>query len=99
MRAVIVGCTKALVPSLIQHLPSGIHVADSQERFDAPWIEMRLEGDGLPEWCEVTSNQFYARALVFIDGSGAVNLVQPLKKPEEQDDILAKLFKNLHTPN
>ena len=53
-RVCIVETTAENAPILKNHLPPGVKFTGERDIFDRDGgLELRLDGDGLPEWCEL----------------------------------------------
>jgi hypothetical protein len=55
-------------------LPAGVILADSRQCFDKDCLQIRLEGEGLPMWCQVPDGTYYPRASGRIRDDGQIEL-------------------------
>jgi hypothetical protein len=61
-----------IMDTVTKHLPSDVTVAGMVECFDKAAYIVRLEGDGLPEWCKEPPNgESYAWAAMFFAADGS----------------------------
>lgn len=84
MRACIVETTRDNELILRRHLPPNVTVAAVNQPFEKVTIELRLEGDGLPAWCEKTSLGYYMRAVIDVLADGSTRLVPGSGIPVQQ---------------
>jgi len=86
MRACIITATVANAPILKRHLPPNVTVHSEREFSGRPVIaEIRLEGDGLPPWCESPPDgALLMRATAELLEDGVVRLIPGYGMPEIQ---------------
>jgi len=84
MRSCIIETTKENESIIRRHLPEGIHVVSVNEPFDRINIELRLEGDGLPSWCEKGYVGYYARAMLDVLADGTTRIIPGAGMPLHQ---------------
>lgn len=85
MRTVIIETTADNEKIIIKHLPEGVRVKTRKEPFEKLTVELRLEGDGLPNWCEVGRNQqFVIRAGAELLEGGKLRLTPGSGIPVQQ---------------
>lgn len=60
------GCVEALK----SHLPLGVEAKAERELFDHDFHELRLEGDGLPDWCKTAEGCAFIRVACWIANDG-----------------------------
>lgn len=78
-RICIVAVANNCVPLVKSRLPVGIWIARSEECFERAVMKLRLEGPGLPGWCEEPPNgAIFATAELSLDDGGCyLNPVPP----------------------
>jgi hypothetical protein len=82
-RFCIVDIREGELDSVRKALPIGVRVAEWRKYFARPGIELRLEGVGLPDWCEVEhrpanalfSNP-YSHGVIVLEQSGGASIEQ-----------------------
>jgi hypothetical protein len=83
-KACVISTTAAASPILKQHLPPNVTVEGELARIDHDAVELRLEGDGLPEWCVVAHNGNYMRAVAELLEDGTLRLIPGTGLPVQQ---------------
>jgi hypothetical protein len=83
-KTVIVQTTKENAPILKWHLPPNVTVAGTLEPFDRDGVDMRLEGDGLPEWCYVANGQRFVSGVIELLDDGSIRLTPGSGLPVQQ---------------
>lgn len=78
MKSVVVPCISTMLPLIVAFLPNKVTLVDHFKLSHPYGISgIRLEGDGLPEWCEVRQGDVtYKQGLVRLDGDGVVRFTQ-----------------------
>ena len=85
MRSCIIETTRENRPIIEAHLPPGVKVAATNEPFEMTTIMLRLEGDGLPAWCERgQTGDYFTRATVEILEDGKLWLSPGAGMPVQQ---------------
>jgi hypothetical protein len=84
MKCCIIETTKDAAPVLRRHLPHNVGVAGELARFDKDAVELRLEGEGLPEWCYVHNGALFMRAVVELLEDGQLRFVPGTGLPVNQ---------------
>ena len=75
-RICLVTVANDFLPLLIERLPPSVHIAGSRPMFDRAAVVLRLEGDGLPGWCNEPSNGGeYSWAMVNIAADDRLNVL------------------------
>jgi hypothetical protein len=70
-RVCLIAVANDILPNLLPILPKGVLLVGQKPCFDRSVTILRLEGDGLPEWCEEPSNggiYEWASITVYMDG-------------------------------
>lgn len=83
-RVCLMAVANGFIPSVVANLPPNVAVAARQEHFDRAITNLRLEGDGLPEWCdEPAHGEPYAWAAAIFGGDGILRIcpVHPIEPP------------------
>jgi hypothetical protein len=85
MRTCIIETTVDNEKSLVKHLPKGVRVQTRKEPFEKLTVELRLEGDGLPNWCEVgKAQQFVVRGVAEALEGGRMRITPGCGIPVQQ---------------
>jgi len=84
MKACIISTTAAAAPVLKRHLPTGVVCAGELARIDEDHVQLRLEGDGLPEWCYVAHGGNFPRGVAELLTDGTLRLIPGSGLPYEQ---------------
>jgi hypothetical protein len=74
MRSCIIETTVENRAIIEAHLPPGVKVAAVNKPFERPVVELRLEGDSLPPWAEISKANYYMRAMLDILADGTTRL-------------------------
>ena len=83
-KACIVETTVDNAPILKRHLPPNVGVAQQCAPFGPDKVELCLEGDRLPAWCEVLFGGNVARATADLLDDGTLRLIPGSGLPMEQ---------------
>ena len=74
-RVCLMAVANSFLPTVLENLPGGVVVMGRQEHFDRAVTNLRLEGDGLPEWCnEPPHGAPYAWAAAIFGGDGILRI-------------------------
>jgi hypothetical protein len=88
------------VPAIRALLPGSIIIAGAQEQFDRAVTILRLEGDGLPEWCvEPAHGGLIARAAVFMLPGGEIRFDKIQATPPPPTSQHEKIIEQYGYPN
>ena len=70
-RVCLVAVANDFLPTVLQRMPAGVVCTARQELFDRGITTIRLEGPGLPEWCNEPANgAAFALAATLFGGDG-----------------------------
>ena len=69
---------------LLHRLPDGVKEEGRRECFDRDVTILRLEGDGLPDWCEATEGSTYVWATITINNHGTLKF---FPSPDPNQDL------------
>ena len=84
MKACIIEALHENVDAIKAALPSEVVVAAELRALDRDATIMRLEGDGLPVWCQVVPGHLFMHAFATVLGDGRLDLVPGSGIPVEQ---------------
>jgi hypothetical protein len=75
-RACLTAVAKSYLPHFAAMLAeSGISIAAHQEILTAPIFVLRLEGDGLPEWCQTAGDANYRWVSTLVGNDGMLRFM------------------------
>lgn len=84
MKCCVIQTSEANLPVLVRHLPPNVKVVGRLLRADTGAAMLRLEGDGLPDWCYVPEHSDYPRAVAELLDSGELRFIPGSGLPDEQ---------------
>jgi len=84
---------------VVSKLPTGVIVTAKIEMFDRDTTNIRLEGAGLPDWCEAPPiGEQFKIGLVLVGGDGLLRLV-PFTPPKPPDGMYERVNRDFTNPN
>ncbi len=84
-RVCIVQVTDKALPLIEKALPPNVKIAARREAFEYAGWELRLEGDGLPDYCDAPAEgDYYMRAVACVDSYGMLQFSPGRGIPWEQ---------------
>lgn len=83
-KSCIVQTTAANAKILQRHLPAGVEVWGSLEYADKDQVNLRLAGEGLPDWCYVAQGAYLPHAVAELLEGGVLRLIPGSGIPVEQ---------------
>ena len=99
-RICLVSVANDFLDTFLLRLPPDVSVSSSIEQFDRASTIVRLEGNGLPEWCEEPScGGQYAIALMLIGGDGKVRFVPAGHCKTEGQSVHERIVEEYSNPN
>ena len=89
------------VPLLVARLPNTVVVTAKTEAFDKAVSVLRLEGPGLPEWCnEPPFGGEFAKGAAIITGDSVLRLFPaPQDQPEQIKSFYERVLENYRSQN
>lgn len=84
MKSCVCETIEANIPAIEKRLPPNVTIAGRLVRGDTEAAKIRLEGEGLPEWCYVAHIAEYPRAVVELLDSGELRFIPGSGLPIEQ---------------
>lgn len=84
MKCCVIQTTEENLPVLVRHMPPNVKEAGRLVRGDTGAAMLRLEGDGLPDWCYVPQFSDYPRAVVELLDDGTLRFIPGSGLPTDQ---------------
>lgn len=60
-KALLLSVSAEIIETILAHLPEGVLCTAQRPAFEFNGFDVRLEGEGLPDWCKVHEGQNYMR--------------------------------------
>jgi len=75
-RVCLIAVANGVLPIIVDSIPTGVSLVARQEVFDRSATVLRLEGPGLPDWCEdPCDGTSYAWGAMAFSGCGIATIV------------------------
>lgn len=99
-RICLISVANDVLDAVLERLPEGVVLTHRIEAFDRPVSTVRLEGPGLPDWCDVhPDGAIYAWGQAILFGDGSLGILPSPPAPMQPASPYQRILEQYGHPN